>query len=59
MTSERKVVYIRIIKGRKHYVVRDYTQTNDSGDYLYLDEERFRKIMKEEAAKPLLLTRSE
>ncbi len=59
MNSERKVVYIKVIKGRKHYVVRNSTQTNDSGDFLFLDEERFRKIMKEEAAKPLLLTRSE
>ncbi len=53
--SEKKVISIEIISGVKHYVIRSLNEVKSQTDTIDLDQARFKKAMRKEAKKPMLV----
>jgi hypothetical protein len=54
-----RVVDVRTINGEKHYVVQSLDCDGNPAKCKDFDEAEVKRIMKKEAAKPLLLLRTE
>jgi hypothetical protein len=53
-----KVIEVKIIQGKKYYVVRGL-DGDENSEIQDIDETQLRRVMKAEAVKPLFLLRSE
>ncbi len=53
--NEKKVISVETISGAKHYVIRSLNEVKSQTDIIDPDQAKFKKAMRKEARKPMLV----